>query len=304
MSATLPRYAVLFRTHVWDAFVARQYDRLKLRVGRGDLYVLLDATSGAVVPDGLPVVSHTNATIEALGLAPAGGGNMLWYNGDYPLYFFHAQHPEYDYYLMTEYDVSMNIDLDALIDRASQAGVDLVSLTKGEPVSDWPHAASCRDVYPPNVVQKRLICLAVFSNAAVVHLFERRRILSGEIRAEAIRHWPFCESFIPTELAVSGFRLMELSDLGTTGRYDWWPPVLEDDLPDLAEQDFIHPVLDRARYVDSALRIWHVPELFDGRSDLRQRLSRVPFRFYGPRLARVLRARLARALRRQLARAA
>ncbi len=113
-------------------------------------------------------------------------------------------------------------------------------------------------------------------------LFDKRLTFSAEIRAGAIQCWPFCEGFIPTELAVGGFRLMELSDLGTTDRYDWWPPVLEDNLPELARQTFIHPVLDRARYVDSTLRIFQAPELFDSRSDLRRHLSRVPVRVYGP----------------------
>lgn len=158
-----PRYAVLFRTHIWDAFVAGQYERLKQLIGRGDLYVLLDETNGSVATGQPAVVNHTNASIEALGLAPAGGGNMLWYNGDYPLYFFYAQHPDYDFYVMTEYDVCVNVDLDTVIDRAARAGADLVSLGKGEPVADWAHAESCHAVYPPEAVEKRLICFAAFS---------------------------------------------------------------------------------------------------------------------------------------------
>lgn len=299
-----PRYAVLFRTHIWDAFVARQYERLKQRVGHGDLYILLDETHGPVATGQPDVVAHTNASIEALGLAPAGNGNMLWYNGDYPLYFFFDQYPDYDYYVMTEYDVCVNVDLDDVMARAAQAGAALVSLSKGEAVTDWAHAESCHDVYPADAVEKRLICFAAFSREAVRHLFDRRVALSAEVRAGAIRNWPFCEGFIPTELAVSGFQLMELSNLGTTERYDWWPPVLEDDLPGLAEQTFIHPVLDRARYVDSALRIWRVSELLHTRSALRRRLSRVPVRTYAPPLARMLWTRLGRAVRRRLAPAA
>ncbi len=303
-ASSSPRYAVLFRTHIWDAFVARQYERLKQQIGRGDLYVLLDETNGPVATGQPAVVKHTNTSIEALGLAPAGEGNMLWYNGDYPLYFFYAQHPDYDYYIMTEYDVCVNVDLDTVVDRAARAGAGLVSLAKGEPVADWAHAESCHGAYSPEAVEKRLICFAAFSGDAVRRLFDKRRALSAEIRAGAIRHWPFCEGFIPTELAVSGFRLMELSDLGTTDRYDWWPPVLEDNLPELGGQTFIHPVLDRARYVDSALRIWRVSELFDSRRTLRRHLSRVPVRVYGPPLARVLWTRIGRAVRRRLASAA
>ena len=299
-----PRYVVLFRTHIWDAFVARQYERLKQRIGRGDLYILLDETNGPVATGQPAVVSHTNASIEALGLAPAGGGNMLWYNGDYPLYYFYQQHPDYDYYVMTEYDVCVNTDFDSIIDGAMNAGAGLVALAKGEPVATWPHAESCQAIYPPEVVEKRLICLTALSRDAVRGLFDKRLALSAEIRAGVIRRWPFCEGFIPTELAVSGFRLLELSDFGTTDRYDWWPPVLEDDLPNLTEQTFIHPVLDRARYVDATLRIWKFPELFDPGSGLRGRLSRVPIRSYALPLVRMLLARFGRAVSRRIALAA
>ena len=304
MSAPLsPHYVVLFRTHIWDAYVARQYERLKQRIGRGDLYILLDETNGPVATGQPAVVSHTNASIEALGLAPAGGGNMLWYNGDYPLYYFYTQHSEYAYYIMVEYDVCVNVDLDSIVDSAARAGAGLVSLAKGESVATWPYAESCQGIYPSEVVEKRLICLTVLSRDAVRQLFDKRLALSAEIRAGAIHCWPFCEGFIPTELAVSGFQLLDLSDLGTTDRYDWWPPVLEDDLPGLAEQTFIHPVLDRARYIDATLRIWQIPELFDPSSGLRQRLSRVPMRVYALPLIRMLWVRLGRAVSRRLAHA-
>lgn len=296
ISAVSPRYAVLFRTHIWDEYIERQYERLKRRVGRGDLFVLLDETNGSVATGKTAVISHTNASIEALGLAAAGGGNLLWYNGDYPLYFFFQQHPDYDYYIMTEYDVCVNSDLDEIIDCAAREEVGHVSLTKGESAAEWAHAESCHDAYPPESVGKRLICFAVFSRDAVRQLFAKRLALSAAFRAGTIRRWPFCEGFIPTELAVSGFRQMELSAFGSTDQFDWWPPILEDDLPELAQYTFIHPVLDRPRYVDSALRIWRVPELFDARSDLRRRLRKVPVSLYGPRLAQVLRVRLGRAV--------
>lgn len=33
-------YAVLFRTHFWDDYVERQYQRLRAQVGRGDVFIL------------------------------------------------------------------------------------------------------------------------------------------------------------------------------------------------------------------------------------------------------------------------
>ncbi len=40
-----PSYAVIFRTHFWDAFAQRQFDRLASTVKTGHLYVLVDETT-------------------------------------------------------------------------------------------------------------------------------------------------------------------------------------------------------------------------------------------------------------------
>ncbi len=288
------RYAVLFRTHIWDDYVERQYQRLRANIGRGDLYVLLDETHGAVETGKDRVVSHTNAAIKSLGLADAGSGNFLWYNGDYPLYFFYDRHPEYDFYLMSEYDVTINESIDRIVDEVAQADAGLLALSKGETTED--KIVSCLDVYAREETQKRLICIAVFSREAVRALFDKRIELSLEHATGRIQRWPFCENFIPAELRRCGFKLMELTDVGSTESYDWWPPVLERDLDGLRHQTFIHPVLDDRRYVDSALRIWRMHDLLDVRSPLLRRLRKVPFGLYGPPLATAVRCRIAGAI--------
>ena len=63
-----PRVAVIFRTHFWDAFAARQFQRLTQKVGGGDVYVLVDETNGPV--EGIPhdkVVRMTETDVLALG---------------------------------------------------------------------------------------------------------------------------------------------------------------------------------------------------------------------------------------------
>jgi len=65
--------------------------------------------------------------VLGLGLSGAGHGNMLWFNGDYPLYYFYEQHGSYDYYVMTEYDVGVQRPLDDIVDRMARDGTDLVS---------------------------------------------------------------------------------------------------------------------------------------------------------------------------------
>ncbi len=283
------RYAVLFRIHFWDEYAERQYQRLRAMVGDGDVFIVVDETSRAVpIPHG-NVVSHTQAGVLALGLSGAGHGNVLWFNGDYPLYFFYQQHPQYDFYIMTEYDVVVQRKLDDVVERMAREGIDFVGLTKGETVADWPLASTCLDAYPADQIYKRLICIAMFSNAAVRRLFDRRLELSRQHEAGALRRWPYCEGFIPTEVAAAGLVMAELSQFGPTSRYDWTPAIVETELPELAEQAFLHPVLDPQRFVQHTMKdLWPPEAFFDPRNAVAGRLRRAPFKLYGPPLARAL----------------
>lgn len=291
-------YAVIFRTHLWDDFVARQYDRLVARTRNGHVFILVDETSGPVRIDRDNVVRYTQSDVLNLGLAKAGRGNLLWFNGDYSLYAFFDRYRDYDYYIMTEYDVVVQVELDDVVAAADRAGHDFVGLSKGEPVSEWQFTETCLDAYDAAQVQKRLICIAMFSRRAVQHLFDRRLELSQEFRNGALRRWPYCEAYIPTELSVGGFKLAELSEFGPTDSYDWTGVVFEAELGALKGQAFVHPVLDPNRYVANTMKdSWPPESFFYMRSETRRKLRRVSLRDYGPPLARALRKRVASIVR-------
>ncbi|MDQ2763267.1 MAG: hypothetical protein M3Y22_07155, partial [Pseudomonadota bacterium] len=103
-------------------------------------------------------------------------------------------------------------------------------------------------------VEHQLICVSLFSNRALRHLWQRRLALSEAYRLGSIKSWPMCEGFIPTELAQGGFECAELSQFGSTETYDHWPPYLEADLGEWADRPFIHPVLDQPRYISSLFK--------------------------------------------------
>lgn len=293
------KYAVMLRTHIWDDYVARQYDRLVARTKNGRVFVLVDETSGRVEVNRDNVVRYTQDDLLALGLAKAGKGNLLWYNGDYSLYIFLSRHPDFDYYIMVEYDVVVNVEFDDVVAKARQEGIGFVGLTKDvEPIPEWNFTESCLDAYRMDQVQKRLICLAVFSKPAAQQLFDRRLELSRAYRNGEIQRWPYCEAYIPTELGVSGFKLAELTEFGPADHYDWLPAIAETDLGLLSAQAFIHPVLDAERYVAHTMKhTWPPESFFYLRSATRRRLQRVSPKFYGPVLARALRDRIASAFR-------
>ncbi len=285
MSAS--KAATVFRTHFWDGFAQRQFDRLLAVSGGTDVIVLVDETRGPVAVPHDRVVRVTEESLLAMGLPRAGEGNLLWFNGDYPLYALRRQCPDYDCYFQLEYDVVINRPIASLIAEVEAAAADYVGLTKGEAVQDWFWRDSCAGVYPLDRLRHQLICVSLFSGAALDHLFERR-LSQGRALAEGTQaSWPFCEGFVPTELALAGFVCHELSEFGDTSAYDHWPPYLEADAGLLAGHAFVHPVLDQRRYVDSLhkYRIGLAGYL-NPASLFHRKLRRLPARQYLPVLTR------------------
>ena len=271
-----PRYAVIFRTHFWDAFVDRQFRRLQRSVGAGDIFVLVDETRGHVA--GIPgehVFRLTDGQILDAGYVAAGEGSIQWFSGDVPLYLFRQAHPDYQYYLQLEYDVNVHIAVDDVIARVARDGVDIVALERRDTPPDWHWMHTLRGVYPEAEATHRLICLSVFSDRALDGLSAERLAQAARFRAGEQPSWPFCEAFIPIEGKRQGLKLAELSAYGDVDQYDWWPPHPESDLPSLERHAFVHPILDQPRFTASMLKYPNVRALFGPTSQFHRRLRRL-----------------------------
>jgi hypothetical protein len=254
-------YAVFFKTHFWDEFAARQYARLCARVGRGDVFVVFDATFGAA-PDDIPgrVIEVTIADLAALELpAVTTHGSIIWYNPDYPNYAARAKLPAYDYYVSVEYDVVLNADLDALIVKLSDDRIDYLGFELRTKVRNWPWFDLHKDLYGEDMLAC-LSCLSIFSARAMDVLLARRQAAGRDFAHGTLRYWPNNEAFIPNEIRRAGLKQAMLGDYGGTRLYDWWPPTNEADLPAAKSEAFIHPVLHGTRFIRSTL--FHEPSFF------------------------------------------
>ncbi len=251
-----PTYAVLFKCHYWDAFTQRQLDRIKQRVTTGDIFVVVDETRGQVASIGHPeerILRVSRDAAEAIGLDHAGDTPVFWYSNDFPLHIFTRAFPHYDYFVMTEFDVVTTVDLDALVGRLQAAEVDFVGEPIRTPLSEWPWRTSCHGWYDLAEVLHWLSCFAIFSNRAAHYLYRRRALAALRVRSGLAGMVPMCEAVIATELSRGGYRLMKLHEFGSTACYDTMPPRPEELLPDLAREDFVHPVLDRPRFVTNLI---------------------------------------------------
>ena len=278
------RYAVVFKTYAWDLFVQRQATRCQAVCGCGDFFISIDETNGPVGPvpfDG--VVRTSNAEIVAMGFADRfEKGSLLWWNPDYAHYQFQARHPDYDYYVFIEYDVVVQTDIGQLVARMAAEGTDLVHLPIGTAKQDWSWTVYHRQTYSLEELEGSLICMAAFSRRALETLAQRRREMAAEA---SVGFWPSAEVFVPTEIARARLRARSLADYGKVDGYNWFPPLLEDDLGHCDSAAFLHPVLDRARYLTSILKSTTATRSFlYPRSTLWRALARFAPREYLPRL--------------------
>ncbi len=252
MTMSTPSCAVVFKTYAWDEFVERQARRLAEAAGALDFYVSVDETNGPVGP--IPferVVRFTCNDLAAAGLPMRYAvGGVLWWNPDYAHYQFQAQAPDYDYYLFVEYDCVVQCSLELFVARAASQGADFVALPITRPFKKWHWMPYQRDVYPPGEVKLSLLNVCLFSSSTLKLLHQRRLAMGSD---PFMRSWPSSEVFIPTEVAQAGKTWLSLADFGDVSHCDWFPPTMEEDLRRGEGDAFLHPVLDRQRYVSSML---------------------------------------------------
>jgi hypothetical protein len=252
MNSNAPRCAVVFKTYAWDSFVERQARRLAEAAGALDFFVSVDETGGPV--GSIPferVIRFTCDDLAAAGYAMRSAvGGVLWWNPDYAHYQFLTQCPDYDYYLFVEYDCVVQCSLEQLVVRAMSRGADLVALPITRSFSQWHWTPYQRDVYRADEAKLALLNVCLFSSAALTRLKQRRLAMGTN---PSVGEWPSSELFVPTEVVRAGMSWLSLADFGDVSHCDWFPPTLEEDLQSGEREAFLHPVLDRRRYVASML---------------------------------------------------
>ena len=297
MSAAVPHCAVIFKTYAWDPFVERQARRLAEAAGRMDFYIQIDETNRSIGPVPFERVDRFTCTdLEAQGLAPRFGlGGVLWWNPDYAHYNFLTRHPDYDYYLFVEYDSVAQCSLEDFVRDAIAKGADLVALPIARPFQEWHWMTYQRDIYPAEDVRLALLNVCFLTAAALRHLHERRLSMATDA---TLVGWPSSEVFLPSEILRAGMKWVLLSEFGDVSHYDWFPPLMEEDLKPTDVPTFIHPVLDRKRFVSSML--YNTGSLKPG--ELERALSRFKREEYSNLIWPAARQRAVRRIRHKLIR--
>ena len=241
----VPPYAVLFRAHFWNDFVQRQLDRLTSKVTTGDVFVLVldEGVDRALIQhDKDKILLIADEARTSLGLEGHCSLPIDWYHRDYALHVFFKLYPQYEYYVSSEYDAAIGRDLDQMIAEFSENSIDFSALPNEEAIEDWPWTRTCEGSYDRLSLKNWWLNIFIISNAGERVLFEARLAEVRQFKDGMISEMPFSEAAVPTILSLNGRSLVPLSLFGTTDSFGWDRWVSEEQLTDMGEDAFVHPV--------------------------------------------------------------
>lgn len=260
------RAAVLVRTHIANEKLFDLLDSLQNGFGY-HVYIAADTTRREFPIEDPHVLGHSEEMCRELGLSLnhfRKDFGALWTFGDYALYCSYEQKPDYDFYLMLEYDVHLTrknpLFIEGLLNRLlslpEEDRIDYVSPEfrpeihfpdwMGVPPRDFRHYFS-------------LVNFFVISKRALVHLYKMRKQWANGAPPE-LEQW-FVESFVPSVLAAEdAFKCRQLNSI-FPGSYALGKSYFGSNLPFLLGSNFepdprieiVHPVLAAPEYLQAHL---------------------------------------------------
>jgi hypothetical protein len=275
------RYVAAFRTYGWDDDIALLARHFFAACPSARHVVLADETRGPLGIEGYEVLGHTSDT-SALGLVEHPKARSLWFNHDYGTYVLRQALPGYDAYVLSESDVAVNIDVEAMVGALQERSVDFLAHDIRPARSDWHWLSRGSELFAEP--WQCLLFFCVFSPRAIDALYEGRRHLSERFLAGDIARWPFCELFVASRLREHRFRFAEASEFADTRHLRYRPRIDISNPIAWRPGSLVHSVIGRDAYLREAIAKCDPTHWFESGSGLRRLLDRYPLAEYAPLL--------------------
>ena len=141
MTPKKKRNVILFATHLDNAYVRHQIDKLKSEVENADLYVMYqaDACKGQFGND-IQTYPFTIDSLDALNYNPI-AETIIPGSSHFSVLQFFRDHPEYEFYWNVEYDVCFNGDWNMFFSVYEGIGDDFIAshIQTYEENPGWDH---------------------------------------------------------------------------------------------------------------------------------------------------------------------
>jgi hypothetical protein len=275
-----------------------------------DFYVTPNVNRGPLEIGDYPAVPHSNAHYNALGF-DGRQEYFLMHCADLLFASIRSQIPDYDHYVVVEYDVDFVRPAREFMDRLAQAltsdeyrDVDLAGTQVSRRGDEWMWAPNVAQSYPE--VWGVFYPFVVMSGRAIDHLLEVRREerrLTGRTEPNPtgeLDNLMYCEAFTASALkGAETFRLLDLADMFPgCYQYEYFtiglPRLLGEPLDEvLPSVEIVHPVYGQNDFLE---RHWgRLAGEPGGPSEFRSRLERAA-PYLRPELLREFQARAERTL--------
>ena len=280
-------YVAAFRTHRWDEDVAILAERFFAAFPASARKVVLADETRAPLDTPYEKVAHTSRSGDRLGLPAYPESDVLWHSGDYGLYFLLEALPDYDYYVMSEYDVAVNLSLEPMMADVSRRSIDVVLHDLKPSTPDWLWHEGGRAAFEQP--WRCLMFFMVASNRAAKAMLRMRQdqavlFVRGELAA-----WPNCETFIPSSLKALGMSIEMVDAFADTSVLRFRPRMSFRDPRTSAPGSIAHPVHGTKRFIPLLLRDRPWPgEYFEEGTELQIGFSHEAFEDYVEPLGRAL----------------
>jgi hypothetical protein len=269
-------YVAAFRTYAWDEGIAELARRFFAAAAGSRQVVLVDETRGPIEISNYEKISHTSDTAY-LGLPNHPPGQSLWFNVDYGIYSLQRQLPDYDYYLLSESDLAVNVSLQPMMRFAAARRIDFIAhqILPSTPEWYWHSNGLALSASP----WRSLLFFMILSQRAISCLLTARRELAQRFSAGEINTWPFCETFVPTILkSAPGIRFAEVSAFAGTDDLEFRPRLSLHDPRANRRGTLVHSVLGGKKFIATLLAQHPPREFFGEGGELREGLlSQAPF---------------------------
>ncbi|MBP0491189.1 hypothetical protein [Roseomonas indoligenes] len=249
------RIAVLLRSHLKGSAKAMELAAQLSAVPDWDVYFAADETNGELDVSPYRKVPHSIEACRAIGLFTDRPKAMAFL-GDYPFYVTFPAIPDYDFYLMIEYDVG-------LADKGGDYFHRLAEALRSETYAELDLLGTNhrplglgRDKRPHRFAQawKSIFPIIGLSRRAIKHLYaERLREATQPPLSDGTQN-VYCEFFVPSAMEAAGrFRCLPLNDVmpGSVDKVSFntrESRVLHHEMRLPVASALLHPVLDFAQY--------------------------------------------------------
>ncbi|MFT8808746.1 discoidin domain-containing protein [Gluconobacter sp.] len=218
----------------------------------GDFVIAADFTGGAFPTPGFECIGHTQTEIAELGFPIIPRDRALWHNWDYicPV-ILSWEKQKYDYYVVTESDVSANMEFSRLCEKMAEEGIDLIVDFIHKPTPEWMWYNDAVSVSDDPL--GCLLCVSIFSHRALELITERRLELAAEHAAGIRTNWPFCETVVPATIRDAGLKIADLQDFADLHNFHFERKYSEHNPVVNVPGSFVHSVVSGKKIISLAL---------------------------------------------------